>query len=87
MALGLSQAAVGARMGMNQSEVSRLERRRDIRVSTLRSYLEAIGGQLRMMATWPDRFRQYELVVGDSNLEHQSSRSRTRESAPPTVST
>jgi hypothetical protein len=81
MARGLSQAAVGAQLGMNQSEVSRLERRRDMRLSTLRSYVEAIGGQLRMMATWPDRLRQYELVVGDSSLEPPGSGSRTREGA------
>ena len=63
----LSQAAVGAELGMNQSEVSRLERRRDMRVSTLRSYVEAMGGQLRMIASWPDRPRSDELVAGDAS--------------------
>ena len=63
---GLSQAAVGAQLGMNQSEVSRLERRRDMRLSSLRSYVDAIGGRLRTVVAWPDRFRQFDLVVGDS---------------------
>jgi len=69
VARGLSQEMVGVRLGMNQSEVSRLERRRDVRLSTLRSYVAAIGGRLRPVVTWPDRFRQSDLVVGDSNPE------------------
>jgi Helix-turn-helix domain len=67
LARGLSQAAVGAKLGMNQSEVSRLERRRDMRLSTLRSYVDALGGRIRTLVTWPDRSRQFDLVVGDSN--------------------
>jgi Helix-turn-helix domain len=65
-ARGLSQAAIGARLGMNQSEVSRLERRRDLRVSTLRSYVEAAGGALHLVVTLPDSPRHVELVVGPS---------------------
>lgn len=71
MARGLSQAAVGAQLGMNQSEVSRLERRRDMRLSTLRSYVESIGGRLRLVVNWPDRSRQFDLVVGDADAELQ----------------
>src|SRR5215471_13134378 len=66
-ARGLSQTAVGAELGMNQSEVSRLERRRDMRLSTLRSYVKSVGGQLRIVVTWPDRFRQAQLVIGDAD--------------------
>lgn len=54
-ARGLSQAAVGARLGMNQSEVSRLERRGDLRLSTLRSYVAAVGGWLPLIVSWPDQ--------------------------------
>lgn len=69
IARGLSQAALGAQLGMNQSEVSRLERRRDMRLSTLRGYLQAIGGQLRMMVAWPDRLGQFDVVAGGSRPE------------------
>ncbi len=65
-ARGLSRAAVGAHLGMNQSEVSRLERRRDMRLSTLRSYVEAIGGWLHLVVTFSDGARQVDLVVGGS---------------------
>ncbi len=63
-AQGLSQAAVGAHLGMNQSEVSRLERRRDMRLSTLRSYVEAVGGWLRLVVTLSESAQQVDLVVG-----------------------
>ena len=63
-ARGLSQAAIGSRLGMNQSEVSKLERRDNIRVSTLRGYVEAVGGRLRLIVRWPDDPREVEVVVG-----------------------
>jgi len=65
-AQGMSQAAIGAHLGMNQSEVSRLERRRDVRLSTLRGYVEAVGGWLRLVVTLTDSNRQVDLVVGGS---------------------
>jgi Helix-turn-helix domain len=66
-ASGLSQAAVGARLGMNQSEVSRLERRPDMRLSTLRAFVEALGGRLRMVAAWPRDAGQVDLVTEDND--------------------
>jgi len=55
---------VGARLGIKQSEVSRLELRDDVRLSTLRSYVEAVGGWLRLIVAWPDGTDGAELVVG-----------------------
>lgn len=40
---GLTQAELAERMGMSQSDVSKLERRSDVKVSTLRSYAAALG--------------------------------------------
>lgn len=45
---GLTQADVAARTGMSQSDVSKFERRRDVRTETLRSYARALGGRLRL---------------------------------------
>lgn len=50
----LSQEALAAALGANQSSVSKLERRADMYVSTLRSYVEAMGGQLEILARFPD---------------------------------
>jgi hypothetical protein len=51
---GLTQAAVGRRLGAAQSDVSKLERRGDLRLSTLRAYVEATGGRLDLFASYPD---------------------------------
>lgn len=51
---GLTQAAVGHRLGAAQSDVSKLERRSDLHLSTLRAYVEATGGRLNLVATYPD---------------------------------
>ncbi|MGH8929222.1 MAG: helix-turn-helix domain-containing protein [Egibacteraceae bacterium] len=48
---GLSQAELAARMGISQSDLSKLERRQDMRVSTLRAYAEALGADLHLRLT------------------------------------
>lgn len=50
---GLTQARVAERLGISQSDVSKLERRSDVRLSTLRAYARAIGGQLRVQIQAP----------------------------------
>jgi DNA-binding Xre family transcriptional regulator len=47
--LGLTQVEVADRAGMSQSDFSKLERRRDVRLSTLRSWVAALGGRLRLL--------------------------------------
>lgn len=63
--LGRSQAEVATLMGTTQSGVSRLERQGDLRVSTLREYVAAVGGQLRLVVNCGDA----EFDVG---LEHDA---------------
>jgi predicted transcriptional regulator len=46
--LDLTQQQVAERADMTQSELSRLEGRSDLRVSTLRRYVEALGGELEI---------------------------------------
>jgi DNA-binding XRE family transcriptional regulator len=46
---GLTQVEVARRLGISQSDLSKLERRGDVRVSTLRAYAEAVGGKLRLL--------------------------------------
>ena len=47
--LGLTQVELARRIGMSQSDLSKLERRRDVRLSTLRAYAAALGGRLRIV--------------------------------------
>ncbi len=42
-------------LGINQENVSRIEKRADLLISTLGSYVEAMGGKLRLVAEFPDR--------------------------------
>ena len=50
----LSQEALAERLGARQSSVSKLERRADLHLSTLRAYVEALGGTLEILARFPD---------------------------------
>ena len=54
-ALTLTQQRIAATLGIGQDSVSRLERRSDLLLSTLRSYIEAMGGSLSLIAEFPDR--------------------------------
>ncbi len=51
----LTQEKLAALLGINQENVSRLERRNDLLLSTLRDYVEAMGGDLEITARFPDR--------------------------------
>lgn len=42
-------------MGVGQGTVSRIEKRRDMLVSTLQHYVEGMGGKLQILATFPNR--------------------------------
>jgi hypothetical protein len=50
----LTQAQLATLLDMQQPAVSRLERQADMYLSTLRSYIEAMGGTLQLEAVFPD---------------------------------
>lgn len=52
---GKTQVDVAEVTDMTQSEVSRLEGRQDFRLSTLKRYVEALGGELEVVATFGDK--------------------------------
>jgi transcriptional regulator with XRE-family HTH domain len=54
-ALTLTQERMAETLGIGQDGVSRLEKRSDLLLSTLRTYIEAMGGQLSLIAEFPDR--------------------------------
>ena len=49
-----SQVTLAELLGMNQGDLSRFERRTDAYLSTIRRYIEAMGGSLELIATFPD---------------------------------
>lgn len=50
-----TQEELAASLGVGQDTVSRIERRSDILLSTLRRYVEAMGGELNLVARFPNR--------------------------------
>ena len=50
----ITQVAVAEAMHVEQGADSKLERRDDMYASTLRDYAQALGGELRMVAMFPD---------------------------------
>ena len=55
---GLTQGEMARRLGITQPEVSKLERRPDVRLSTMRAYVAALGGRLRLSASIPEGERE-----------------------------
>ena len=53
-ALQLTQEEVADRLSIAQSNVSRLERRQDMLISTLQEVVRSVGGELRLSAVFPD---------------------------------
>jgi DNA-binding XRE family transcriptional regulator len=50
-----SQAELARKLGVQQAAISRLERRTDMYLSTLRGLVEAMGGSLEIVARFPDQ--------------------------------
>lgn len=51
----MTQAKLAETLGVNQGEISKIEHRTDIYLSTLAGYVEALGGKLEIRAVFPDR--------------------------------
>ena len=53
-ARGLSQKMLAEALHIQQPAIAKLEKRTDMYISTLRSHIEAMGGQLEVIARFPD---------------------------------
>ena len=80
-----SQEQLGHSLHIKQAAVSRLERRTDMYVSTLRSFIEAMGGELDIIARFPDhtsvRINQFE-DLGEAIAAHHTNIARDHSRAP-----
>jgi len=53
-AKGLTQETMAELLGVSQAEVSKMERRTELYVGTLRKFIEAMNGELVIAARFPD---------------------------------
>ena len=53
-ALSITQMHLAALLKVKQSAVSKMERRTDMYVSTLHHFIKAMGGELKIIANFPD---------------------------------
>jgi predicted transcriptional regulator len=53
-ARGLSQKMLAETLNIQQPAIAKIEKRTDMYLSTLRSHIEAMGGKLEIIASFPD---------------------------------
>ncbi len=71
----LTQERMAELMGVEQENVSRLERRADLLLSTLSSYVAAMGGKLRLIAEFPNR---HPVAIALADIAGETPRHRPR---------
>ena len=62
----LTQAALAQKLGVKQATVSQVESSTDLYLSTLRRHIEAMGGEMTLTATFPDR-PPVAIIVSESD--------------------
>ncbi len=60
----ISQVELAGRLDVTQGAISKLEHSEDVRVSTLRQYLEALGARLELVAVFDDEERRVPVHLG-----------------------
>jgi DNA-binding XRE family transcriptional regulator len=63
----LTQVRMAKALGITQDSVSRLEKRSDLLLSTLRKAVKAMGGNLSLIAEFPDRAPVVLSGIADDN--------------------
>lgn len=61
----LSQEKLAVTLQTKQASISKMEKRTDMYISTLRSYVEAMGGELKITASFPEgdvRIKQFQSI-------------------------
>src|SRR5487761_67185 len=77
----LTQARVAKTLGITQDSVSRLEKRSDLLISTLRKTVKAMGGDVRIVAEFPDRAPVVLSELSEDDSPRKSSEKRAHADA------
>ncbi len=82
-AAGKAQTELARRLKISQPSVSKMEKQADMYLSTLRSYVEAMGGELELVVRFPGLAPIQLGGLGDEHLPRESrKRSAPTASAP-----
>jgi transcriptional regulator with XRE-family HTH domain len=73
----LTQERMAESLKIRQDSVSKLEKRSDLLLSTLRSYVNAMGGELKLIAEFPDR--PTVVLTGIAELNDEESNDSEKE--------
>lgn len=68
-ARALSQVELAKALQVNQAAVSKIEHRTDMYISTLRGYIQAMGGDLEIVAKFPDGDVKISSFAGQGDVE------------------
>jgi DNA-binding XRE family transcriptional regulator len=82
----LTQTRLSKKLKIGQEGVSRIEKRSDLYISTLRSYVEGIGGKLKLVVELPDRAPVILTGLGES-ATGKKPKKRARSEAKPKLKT
>jgi transcriptional regulator with XRE-family HTH domain len=72
----LTQARVAKTLEITQDSLSRLEKRSDLLLSTLRKTVKAMGGDVRILAEFPDRAPVLLSALSEDDSPRKPSRKR-----------
>lgn len=68
----MTQVRMAKSLGVAQKQISEIEKRTDMHISTLRRSIEAMGGKLSLVAEFPDR--EPVMLAGIAALDARASR-------------
>lgn len=78
----LTQERMASLLGIRQDSVSKLEKRTDLLLSTLRSYINAMGGELQLVVEFPDRLPVVLTGLAELNDENNENHSEHEAAYP-----
>jgi hypothetical protein len=74
----LTQTRLSKRLKIGQEGISRMEKRSDLYISTLRSYVEGVGGKLSLVVEFPD---QPPVVLAGLGMDEEKAKKSPRRKA------
>jgi transcriptional regulator with XRE-family HTH domain len=80
----LTQARLSKKLKIGQEGVSRIEKRTDLYLSTLRSFVEGVGGKLWLLVEFPDRPPVFLAGLGENaGQDEDENKAKKRSKASP----